>query len=72
MSLSSCPECWDDPCTCGHEYKDWSDQRMSKFIFDIIEKRSAESKVAIVDAVVAKLNASSVGQALVVDAGVDD
>ena len=23
MSLSDCPKCWDTPCTCGHEYRDW-------------------------------------------------
>jgi len=23
MSLSDCLKCWDTPCTCGHEYKDW-------------------------------------------------
>lgn len=23
MALSDCPECWNTPCTCGHEYKDW-------------------------------------------------
>ncbi len=21
MSLSACERCWDDPCTCGHEYR---------------------------------------------------
>lgn len=24
MSLLDCPECWDHPCTCGHEYKNMS------------------------------------------------
>lgn len=24
MSLSDCPRCWDTPCTCGYEYKNWS------------------------------------------------
>ncbi len=24
MSLSDCPECWNTPCSCGYEYKGWS------------------------------------------------
>ena len=24
MALSDCPRCWNTPCTCGYEYKDWS------------------------------------------------
>jgi len=27
MSWSDCPKCWDTPCTCGYEYKDWSMKR---------------------------------------------
>jgi hypothetical protein len=39
MSLSDCPKCWDTPCTCGYEYRDWSTERMIKFISDIIKDR---------------------------------
>ena len=24
MALSDCPRCWETPCVCGYEYKDWS------------------------------------------------
>lgn len=24
MSLSDCPECWNTPCRCGHEYQSWT------------------------------------------------
>lgn len=24
MSLSDCPKCWDTPCTCGYEYRNYS------------------------------------------------
>ena len=24
MSLSDCPECWNTPCRCGHEYESWT------------------------------------------------
>ena len=24
MSLSDCSQCWDTPCTCGSEYKDYT------------------------------------------------
>lgn len=32
MSLSSCPGCWDNPCTCGQDYKYWSVEGMEKQI----------------------------------------
>ena len=28
MSMSDCVKCWDTPCTCGHEYKDWKTDRL--------------------------------------------
>lgn len=24
MALSDCPVCWDTPCRCGYEYRNWS------------------------------------------------
>ena len=35
MSISDCFECYSTPCTCGYEYKDWSDARFAKFLGDI-------------------------------------
>ena len=29
MSLSDCPKCWETPCICGHDYKDYSDRKLS-------------------------------------------
>lgn len=28
MALSDCPKCWETPCACGHEYRDWSIERL--------------------------------------------
>lgn len=28
MSMSDCERCWDTPCTCGWDYKDWSLTRL--------------------------------------------
>ncbi len=28
MSLSDCEKCWDTPCTCGWDYRDWSIERL--------------------------------------------
>ena len=30
--LSDCPDCWDTPCMCGHEYKDWSHDNLNALI----------------------------------------
>lgn len=28
MAMSDCVKCWDTPCTCGHDYKDWTEVRL--------------------------------------------
>jgi len=37
MALSDCISCWNTPCDCGNDYKDWSDE--CKFIVAIISKK---------------------------------
>lgn len=32
MSLSDCEKCWETPCCCGHDYKDWDKDRLEKQI----------------------------------------
>jgi hypothetical protein len=28
MAMSDCIKCWDTPCRCGHDYKDWSEKAL--------------------------------------------
>ena len=37
MSLSDCPKCWDTPCTCGYEYKDWRIELIAHMINGILD-----------------------------------
>ena len=37
MSLSDCSECWDTPCTCGFEYKDYTDDEIIEWLRDILK-----------------------------------
>ena len=30
MALSDCPKCWNTPCDCGYDYKDWSIESLEK------------------------------------------
>lgn len=32
MSLSDCPKCWDTPCTCGWEYRNYSVKYLEEII----------------------------------------
>ncbi|MCO6704776.1 hypothetical protein [Streptomyces sp. CHB9.2] len=28
MAMSDCIKCWETPCACGHDYKDWTEARL--------------------------------------------
>ena len=30
MGLTDCPKCWSDPCVCGHEYMDWTEEELER------------------------------------------
>lgn len=51
MSMSDCPDCWNTPCTCGHEYKHWSLENlreMEQMLHRLIqEKKKQESNKSI-------------------------
>ena len=32
MALSDCVKCWDTPCSCGHDYETWNEQRLKEQI----------------------------------------
>lgn len=37
MSLSDCEKCWDTPCTCGYEYRNYSEERIIDWIENILK-----------------------------------
>lgn len=43
MSLADCIMCWNAVCTCGHDYKDWSEERLSEQIA-MLERVLAEKQ----------------------------
>ena len=47
MSLSNCSHCWETPCCCGYEYKDYSREKFSEFIADILSYKSKKDAIYI-------------------------
>lgn len=37
MSMTDCIKCWDTPCTCGYDYRNWDVKRL-KSIIDVMQK----------------------------------
>ncbi len=49
MSMSDCLKCWDTPCRCGWDYKDYTAEQLSNHIAAITQYRSKEEAKAIID-----------------------
>lgn len=47
--LSDCSKCWNTPCTCGYDYRKIQPEQMEKFIADIMQYRSKEEALTILD-----------------------
>jgi len=43
--FGGCIGCWETPCACGHEYRDWSVDRLKKFR-DMIDKLIEQKEAA--------------------------
>jgi len=39
MALSDCIKCWQTPCECGYEYREWSWERINEFISTIVKAK---------------------------------
>lgn len=35
MAMSDCVKCWDTPCRCGHDYREWSPENRGQLILAI-------------------------------------
>lgn len=59
MSLSSCVECYDCPCTCGHNYRNWSNDNIYSQIVMLIKVLTINNKISlqpIIDSIIKESN----------------
>ena len=49
MSLSDCMKCWDTPCSCGWEYRKYTNAQLSSHIASITQYRSKKEAKAIIN-----------------------
>ena len=36
MAMSDCVVCWETPCSCGHEYRAWSQDRKLRMVAAVL------------------------------------
>ena len=47
MALSDCEHCWNTPCTCGWDYRDWKKENRIQLAENILGVDNLELKVAV-------------------------
>jgi hypothetical protein len=48
MSLSDCEKCWDTPCTCGWDYREWTVGQLEaqiKMLLGVLLKKTIPQKI---------------------------
>jgi hypothetical protein len=55
MSLGDCRYCWDNPCTCGYAYRNYSNDKFEKFLYDILRYKGKFGAISILREVISKL-----------------
>lgn len=47
MALSDCPKCWETPCQCGWEYREYNNQEMINTITSILTYKNRSEAIEI-------------------------
>jgi hypothetical protein len=55
MALSDCHKCWDTPCSCGYDYKDYTPEQLAAHIARICQYRSKDEALKILSSAVDKV-----------------
>lgn len=45
MALSDCPKCWETPCHCGYQYKDYPAGHFVKLILGMISQNPNKEEI---------------------------
>ena len=55
MALSDCTKCWDTPCQCGYDYRDWSAERLADFVASVVSYKPLAEQQRILSEAAKKL-----------------
>jgi predicted RNA-binding protein with PIN domain len=49
MALSDCSRCWDTPCTCGHYFRNYSVEAVTKHVVSVVAGKEKETALEILE-----------------------
>lgn len=55
MSMSSCIKCWDTPCTCGYDYRNYDVEKLVDFLSSVLSYHDKEVKLRVLNRLVTKI-----------------
>lgn len=45
MAITNCPKCWDTPCECGYQYKNYPKDYFVKLILGMISQNPYKEEI---------------------------
>lgn len=47
--LSDCEKCWETPCKCGYEYRNWNEKEIANFIYNILKYHDKDRILKLIE-----------------------
>lgn len=55
MAMSDCPKCWETPCICGYDYKDYDEDKLFNLIVAILSHHNETKQLNVLNSIIEEI-----------------